>query len=188
MAGLGALADLELDHLDLIVAGDAREGLRIEGAVKMATAEIPGADFPDDVAAHLAMIGTDTAFTGVVGEAALLRAGIERAHRVRAEGTEAHRRDVEHRGRIRPGAIGPTDGDTKLLRGMRLRRHRVMHPLVALAIDVLLGAERTLVELHLGALIDHRAGVARERHAVLLALDEILPHLGADLFEQEAAM
>ncbi|MEY9593000.1 hypothetical protein ABIA06_005291 [Bradyrhizobium yuanmingense] len=63
-----------------------------------------------------------------------------------------------------------------------------MHPLVALAIDVLLGAERTLVELHLGALIDHRAGVARERHAVLLALEEILPHLGADLFEQEADM
>jgi hypothetical protein len=64
----------------------------------------------------------------------------------------------------------------------------MVHPFVALAIDILLGAERPLVELHLGALIDHRAGVAAERHAVLLALEEILPHLRPDLFEQEADM
>ena len=64
----------------------------------------------------------------------------------------------------------------------------MVYPFVAFLVDVLLGAERPLVELHLGALIDQRAGVARERHAVLLALEEILPHLGADLFEQEADM
>src|SRR4029453_11436399 len=97
---------------------------------------------------------------------------------------EAHRRDVEHGGRIRLLAVRTADGDAELLLGMSLRRDRVMHPLIALAIDVLLGAEWTLVELHLGALIDHRADVARERHAVLLALEEILPHLRADFFEQ----
>src|SRR5260364_352170 len=59
------------------------------------------------------------------------------------------------------------DGDAVFLLGTRLGGHRVMHPLIALAIDVFLGAERPLVEHHLGALIDHRAGVARERHAVL---------------------
>src|SRR4051812_8279036 len=107
-----------------------------------------------------------------MGEAALLGAGIERAHRVRAERAKAHRRDVEHRGRIGLCAVWSTDVDSILLRGMRLGGHRVMHPLIALAIDVLLGAERTLVELHLGALINHRTDVARERHAVLFALEE----------------
>ena len=74
MAGLGALADLELDHLDLVVAGDAGEFVRIEGAVAVAAAEIAGADFPDDVAAVLAVIGADAALAGVMGEAALLGA------------------------------------------------------------------------------------------------------------------
>ena len=64
----------------------------------------------------------------------------------------------------------------------------MVHPFIAVAIDVLLGAERPLVEHHLGALIDHGAGVAGERHAVLFALEEILPHFGADLFQQEAHM
>ncbi len=64
----------------------------------------------------------------------------------------------------------------------------MVHPLVAFLVDVLLGAERALVELHLGALIDQRAGIAGERHAVLLALEEILPHLGPDFFQQEADM
>ena len=64
----------------------------------------------------------------------------------------------------------------------------MVHPFVALPVDVLLGAERPLVEHHLGALIDQGAGVAAERHAVLLALEEVLPHLRPDLFEQEADM
>src|SRR6478752_9820043 len=98
MAGLGALADLELDHLDLVLARDARERLWIERAVEMTAAEIAGADLPDDVAAHLAMIGADAALAGVMREAALLRAGIERAHRVRAQRAKAHRGDVEDRG------------------------------------------------------------------------------------------
>ena len=93
-------------------------------------------------------------------EIALLGAGIERAHRVGAERAKTHRRDVEHRSRIRLLAIRATDGDAKFLVGMRLRRHRMVHPFIAFAIDVLLGAERPLVEHHLGALIDHRAGVA----------------------------
>ena len=61
-------------------------------------------------------------------------------------------------------------------------------PFVARRVDVEQGAERALVERHLGALIDDRALVARERHAIGLALEEILPHLGADLFEDEAQM
>ena len=186
MSGLGALADLELHHLDLIVASDPGKFLRIERSVPVAATEIPRPDLPDDVAAILAMIRADAALTGVMGEAALFGACIQRTNRVRAERTKTHRRDVEHRGRIWLLAIRPADGDTKLLPGKRLRRNRVMHPLVAFAVDVLLGAERPFVQHHLGALIDHGAGVAAERHAVLLALEEVLPHLRPDFFQQEA--
>src|SRR6516164_2039502 len=44
-----------------------REHIRIEGAVAVAAAEIAGADLPDDVAAHLRVIGAETALAGVVG-------------------------------------------------------------------------------------------------------------------------
>ena len=130
----------------------------LNDAVAVAAAEIAGADFPDDVAAVLAVIGTDAALAGVMREAALLGAGIQRPHRVGAERAKTHRRDVEDRGRIRLGAIRAADGDAKLLDGTRLRRHRMVHPFIAVAIDVLLGAERPLVEHHLGALIDQRRG------------------------------
>ena len=96
-------------------AGDAREFLRIEGAVAVAAAEIAGADFPDDVAAVLAMIGADAALAGVMRKAAFLGAGVQRAHRVRAERAKTHRRDVEDRRRIRPGAIRAADGDAEFL-------------------------------------------------------------------------
>src|SRR3984885_10581314 len=64
----------------------------------------------------------------------------------------------------------------------------MVNPFVAIAVDVLLRTERPLVEYHLGPLIDHRAGIAGERHSVLLALEEILPHFGADFFEEKAQM
>src|ERR1700688_5011244 len=188
MSGLGALADLEFDHLDLIVASDAGEFLRIEAAVAVAATEITRADLPDDVAAIFAVVRADAALAGVVREVALFGAGIERAHRVGTERAKAHRRDVEDRSRIWFRAIRAADDDAKFLVGARLRRHRMVHPFIALAIDVLLGAERTLVEHHLGALIDHGAGVAGKRHAVLLALEEVLPHLRPDLFQQKAQM
>jgi hypothetical protein len=64
----------------------------------------------------------------------------------------------------------------------------MVNPFIAFAVDIFLRAEGPLVEHHLRALIDHRAGVAGKRHAVLLALEEVLPHLRPDLFQQEAQM
>ena len=64
----------------------------------------------------------------------------------------------------------------------------MVHPLVAVGIDVVVGAEGPLVELHLGALIDDRALVAAERQPVLLVFEEILPRLRPDRFEDEAQM
>ena len=188
MTGLGALADLELHHLDLIGGGHPRELFRIERAVAVAAAEISGADLPDQVAAVLLVIGTDAALAGIMRKAALFGAGVQRPHRIGTERAKTHRRDVEDRSRIRPGAVRSADRDAKLLGGLRLRRGRMVHPFIALAVDVLLGAERPLVQHHLGALIDDGAGVAAERHAVLFALEEILPHFRPDLFEQKPQM
>ena len=154
----------------------------------MAAAEISGADLPDQIAAVLAMIGTDAALPGIMREAALFGACVQCTHRVGAERAKAHRRDIEHRCRIWPGAFRTADADAEIFVGMRLRRHRMVHPFIALAIDILLGAERPLVEHHLRSLIDDRAGIAAERHAVLLALEEVLPHLRPDLFQQKAQM
>src|SRR5262249_54515353 len=105
MAGLGALADLELNHLDLVFAGNFRKQLRIEAAVTVAAAEIAGAYFPDDVAAGLAVIGADAALAGVMREAALPGAGVERAHGIGAERTKAHGGDIEDRKGIGLGAF-----------------------------------------------------------------------------------
>src|SRR5271170_2752271 len=69
-----------------------------------------------------------------------------------------------------------------------LGRHRMAQPLIALGVDVELRAERALVELHLGALINDRPLVAAERQPVLLAFEEILAQFRADVFEQEADM
>src|SRR6187402_3931617 len=101
MSGFGTLADLEFDHLDLVVGCDAGEFFRVERAVAVAAAEIAGADLPDDVPAVFAMIGTDTALAGIMRETALPGAGIQRPHGLGAERAKTHRRDVEDRCRIR---------------------------------------------------------------------------------------
>src|SRR3954447_3479819 len=188
MAGLGALADLEFDHLDLIVGSDAREFFGVERPVAVATTEISGTDFPDQVTAILAVIGTDAALAGVMREPSLFCPGVQRAHGIWTERAEAHGRNVEHGGRIRLRAIRAADFESKFFFGSSLWRDRMIDPLVAVAIDVLLGAERSLVQHHLGTLVDHRASVAAERHSVLFALEEILPHLRPDLFQQEPQM
>jgi len=58
-------------------------------------------------------------------------------------------------------------------------------PLEAWLVGVELGAERALVELHLRALIDDGALRAAEGQPVGLTLEEILPHLRPDVFEQK---
>src|SRR5580704_12948153 len=78
VAGLGALAELELDHFYLVVLGVLGEFLGAERAVGIAAAEIARADFPDDVAVVFLMIGAIAAFAGVVGEIAFLGSAVQR--------------------------------------------------------------------------------------------------------------
>src|SRR5690606_10390026 len=67
---LGALADLQLDHPDLRIGRPFRKAGGVEAAVFGAASEIAAADFPDQVAAMLAMIGADRALSGIVREPA----------------------------------------------------------------------------------------------------------------------
>src|SRR5256885_15957573 len=55
VAGLGTLAQLYFDHLDLRIDGCLLEPLLREAAITIAAAEIAGRDFPDHVAAALAV-------------------------------------------------------------------------------------------------------------------------------------
>src|SRR5438445_144899 len=150
MSGLGTLADLEFDHLDLVAGRDAGEFFRVERTIAVAAAEIAGAYLPDEVAAIFAMIGTDAALTRVMREAALLGAGIQRTHGVGAERAKTHRRDIEDRCRIRLGAIGTADGDAEFRAAAGLRRHRMIGRVLSLAVDVFLGTVGPLAQLSLG--------------------------------------
>src|SRR5208282_796058 len=69
-----------------------------------------------------------------------------------------------------------------------LWRDRMRQPFEAGRIDIVLRAERPLIERLFGALIDQRALIARERCAVFFAFQEILPDLGTYFFEDEADM
>ena len=186
MAGLGALAELQLDHLYLRVGRTGGELLGREGAVGVAGAEIAGTDLPDDVAAALAVIGAVAALAGVVREAAELGTAVQGADGVGAQRSEAHGRDVEDRGGVGLRALGAADGDAERFLADGRRRDRVRHPFVALGVDVVVGAEGADVEHRLGALVDDGAAVAREGHAVLFAFEEVLAHLGPDRLEDEA--
>ena len=69
-AGLGALAELERDALDVVVRGLVAELGRVEAAVLGARAEVAAADLPDEVAAVLEVVLRQAALAGVVREAA----------------------------------------------------------------------------------------------------------------------
>src|SRR6201981_1228835 len=78
VAGLGALRELDLDHLDLGLARLQCKPLRVEISIRGAAAKIAAANLPDQIAAMLAVIAADRAFAGAVGEIAELGALIER--------------------------------------------------------------------------------------------------------------
>jgi len=92
---LRALAQLDLDHLYLIIGCAIAKAIGIVATGIVAAAEIAAAKLPDDVAAVDAVVGAEAAFAGIVIKAAELRTPIERFDRVRAERSEAHRRNIE---------------------------------------------------------------------------------------------
>src|SRR5690606_24004237 len=144
-------------------------------------------DLPDQIAAVHAMVRADRAFARVVRKAALLRAAVQREHGVGRQRTEAQRRDVQDAGVVRLRAAG-TYVETKIGRRDLGRHDRMVDPLVARSVLVELRPEGPLVGFALGALVDERALLARERRMVVVALDEVLANLGPDELEQKAQM
>ena len=98
MAGFGALAEFDLDHFDLRIARLRLETVGIERAVGFAAAEIAAAQFPDEIAAKFAVVDRNTAFAGIMREAAELGTLVQGADCVGAERAETHRGNIENGG------------------------------------------------------------------------------------------
>ena len=195
MAGLGALAQLDLDHLDLRIAGVLLKALGTETAVVVAAAKVARADFPDQVATVLAVVPRDRAFAGIVRKTAHLGALIERQDGVGRQRAKAHGRDVEDAGLVGLCAgrdrIGRTarlaaDPEAKVSIGQAAGLHRMVDPLVALLAHIELGAKGPVVGRALGTLVHQRALRPRKRCGLAVAFDEVLPDFGSYEFEQEA--
>ena len=114
MAGLGALAEFDFNHLDLRFARVGDKALRVKTAVLVAAAEIAGADFPDQVATLGAVVHRNRTFAGIVGKTALACAGIQCADGVGRQCTKTHRGNIEHAGLVGLGTVG-THCDAKVV-------------------------------------------------------------------------
>ena len=104
VAGLGALAELELNHLDLRVGSVDDEFLFAERAIRIAAAKVARGHFPDQVTTMHAVVLADGAFARVVNESAHLGALVQRLNGIARQRTKAHGRNIEHTGVIGAGA------------------------------------------------------------------------------------
>ncbi|MNI48751.1 hypothetical protein D3C73_1033310 [compost metagenome] len=185
MTGFCALAHLDFDHPHLRRLRLRGEAFRVETAIAGAATEVAAAEFPGQVAAVFAVIGADAAFTGVVGEVAELGALVQRANGVGAERAEAHGRDVEHRRRIRLGALRAADGHAKTARvTQRSRAHGVADEFEARLVNVDQGAERFVGAFILGPGIDQRTLGPGKGQGVAVGLEQVLADFRANAFDQ----
>ncbi len=89
------MAQFNLDRAGLVHGHDLGETIEVEVSLLVPTAEVGGADLPDEVAAVKMML-REAAFAGVVQAAGQLCASIECLDRRAAERAEAHARHVDH--------------------------------------------------------------------------------------------
>ncbi|CAM5476401.1 hypothetical protein SSPIM334S_01595 [Streptomyces spiroverticillatus] len=185
---LGPLRQLQRHALHRRVGGLLPELLGVEAPVLRTTAEISGAELPDDVAARPQVVLGEPALARVVGETAPRDARVERQDRVRGQRPEAHRRHVQQRHVVRLRAVRPADPHPG--RALRLvhRVHRRHQELVRAPVHVPLAAERLLGVDALGPLVHDGPGVAVERPPVEAPLHEVLLELGPDCLQEEAGV
>src|SRR5699024_7292207 len=112
-AGLGALTELDLDHLHRPGGHDLLELLQVEVPLGIAAAEVAGADLQHDVAAVAVVVG-QAAFTGVVHDAGQRCPLVQRLDRRAGQGAVTHRRDIDYR--LWPEGFGAPAGSTHDLR------------------------------------------------------------------------
>src|SRR5262245_12768723 len=84
-----ALGQLDFDHLDLGSRRVSSESLRRERAVVIATTKVSRTDLPDQIAAVLQVIGTDTTLSRIVGKTAELGPFVKCPDGVGGHGPEA---------------------------------------------------------------------------------------------------
>ena len=171
VARLGPLGDLDLDHLDLGHDRPLGERVRVEVAV-LASGIRSSRSRSARSDRRRSRGGTGRCCPRrcrARSRPAFAPWFIARM-RLRPERAEAHRGDVEHRRRVRLGAVRPADAHAQVALGVlppsdaaRSSGRAMSSPA---SYTSLLGAERLLVLHVLRALVDHRAGVAIERAAV----------------------
>ena len=98
LARLGALAELDLEHLDLVVRGDGAKLGVVKQPVGRAHSVIGGADLEHEIAPTFQMAGRQAALAGIDPGARDRRALGQRAHRGKRDRAVAHRRDIEKAG------------------------------------------------------------------------------------------
>lgn len=181
------MAHLDFDHAHLRAARLGGEAFGVETPVRRAATEVAAAQFPDQVAAMLAVIRADTAFAGVMVEVAQLGALVEGADGIGAERAEAHGRNVEDRGRVRLAALRPADDDAEAARvGQRRRAHGVADELETRLVYVYQGAERFVRGFVLGPGVHQRALSAGEWQGVAVGLQQVLADFRANGLDQIA--
>ena len=156
MAGLGALAQLELNHFDLRVQRVGGKFVGIEGAVGIAATKVARGHFPDQVATMHTVVLRDGTLARVVGKAAPLGPRVQRQNGVGAERAKTHGRDVEDTCVVRL-RTARSDRDPKIVRCHFGGGHGMVHPLIAFGMHIELRAKRPLVGVAFGALVHQRA-------------------------------
>ncbi len=100
LSGLGALGELELEHLDLRVGGDLAQLVVAQTAGRVADPVFRRPDLENEVATAFQVIGAEPALPGVQPDARLGRALAEGAYGGARNRAVGHARDVEERRRI----------------------------------------------------------------------------------------
>mmetsp|Transcript_21065 Transcript_21065/g.66165 ORF Transcript_21065/g.66165 Transcript_21065/m.66165 type:complete len:363 (-) Transcript_21065:127-1215(-) len=178
MRRLGPLRKLDLHHAHARCRHRLLEALGVELAVERAAPKVARSNVPDDVPALLEVVPADASLSSVMEEVPLSRSAVERTHSVLRERTVAHGGNVEDGSGV--GVGSRANEHARVLHTYLLGVHGVVCPLVACGVDVLARAKRQGIARTLAALVGNGAPVSGDGVGLELALDEVLPDLGAD--------
>ena len=188
MARLGALAELDFDHLDLGLASLGLKALFVKKALGRTAAEIAAGHLPDNVAAMAPVIGADGALAGIVGETAHPGAEVEGHDGIGAHRAEARPGDVQDRGLIGLATVRTADCHAEVGVLDDLRADGVRDPAIAHGAEIKDRAERLSVPRVLGPAINQGAVIPAEGQRIALILDDILAQLRPDRLQHETDM
>jgi hypothetical protein len=199
-AGLGALAQLDLQSPHRSAGHQVLEPVQIEPAAVVAAAEVRGADLEDQLAA-VPVVRRQAALAGVLQAAGQRRAAVQRLDRGAGQRAEAHPGDVHHR--LRPERPGPAARRAQDLRarygglvpgrggrrGHRPPEGAVLDDRVSgRVLEVVVGAEAEVVVLLLRRGVDPSPLVAGERPLLVVAGHHVLAQLRPDRLDRVPAV